>query len=252
LATHTEPIRWTTLVESLRRPYPVTVSMLLLVALVPFYVFIPLVVAGRPLHTPELPLDRMLPVRPLWGLVYGTVYLFLIVLPVLAVREEEHVRRTVRAYLFVWIVAYAFFLAYPTAAPRPPEVIGQGFAAWGLRFLYEADPPYNCFPSLHVAHSFVSALTCWRLHRKLGVAATLGASLVAVSTLFAKQHYVLDVVAGVLLAALAYAVFLRSYPRERVPELDRRLAPAFALVAAAVVAAGTTCYWLAYRLKAGG
>jgi hypothetical protein len=46
----------------------------------------------------------------------------------------------------------------------------------GLRFLYSSDPPYNCFPSLHAAHSFVSALTCYRVHRGVGIAAVLGAS----------------------------------------------------------------------------
>lgn len=225
--------------------------MFILVALVPLYVFIPLAVAGRPLHTPALPLDGLVPVEPVWALVYGALYLFLILLPVFVVRQPEPIRRTVWAYLFVWITAYLCFLAYPTAAPRPPGLAGHGFASWGLRFLYEADPPFNCFPSLHVAHSFVSALAVGRVHRRLGSAAVLCASLVAVSTLFSKQHYVLDVVAGAGLAALAHAIFLRGFPRDRVPALDRRLAPAMALLAAAVVALAAACFWLAYRLTGG-
>src|SRR5437868_7731918 len=106
--------------------------------------------------------------------------------------EPEHLRRTFAAYLAVWLTAYAIFLLYPTAAPRPQNVVGDGFAAWASRFLYEADPPYNCFPSLHVAHSFVSALTCYAVHRRVGMIATGAAALVALSTLFTKQHYVVD------------------------------------------------------------
>jgi hypothetical protein len=132
--------------------------------------------------------------------------------------------------------------------PRPEEVVGEGFAAWGLRLLYAADPPYNCFPSLHVAHSFVSALACYRVHRALGRGAVVGASLVAASTLFSKQHYVLDVVAGTLLAALAYTLFLRSFPRRQVPETDRRMAPMLALVTATIVGLGFACFWIAYQL----
>jgi membrane-associated phospholipid phosphatase len=127
-------------------------------------------------------------------------------------------------------------------------VIGDGFAAWGLRFLYTADPVYNCFPSLHVAHSFVSALACYRVHRKLGVAGAVCATLVAVSTLFAKQHYLLDVLAGVGLAGVAYVLFLRNFPRDRVPERERRLAPAFALATAGIVTVALACFWAAYRL----
>lgn len=187
--------------------------MIVLVLLVPIYLFIPELMPGRTLHVPELPLDRAVPLRPAWALVYGSLYFLLIVLPVFVVRRPEQVRRTVFAYLLVWISAYVCFIVYPTVAPRPAAVTGEGFAVQGLRFLYGADPPYNCFPSLHVAHSFVSALACYRVHRGVGIAAALCATLVGVSTLYTKQHYVLDVVAGILLAGVAYAVFLRRSPR---------------------------------------
>lgn len=240
---------WRPVAASLARPYRVTPAMVLLAALVPMYVFIPGMTAGRPLHAPALAIDRMLPLRPAWAFVYGTLYLFLIVLPVLVVRQQEQIRRTVWAYLLVWITAYVCFLAYPTVAPRPAKVMGEGFIVWGLRFLYAADPPHNCFPSLHVAHSFVSALTCYRVHRALGGAAVVSAALVALSTLFAKQHYVVDVVAGTLLAWVAYALFLRRYPRDGIPEAERRLAPAFALVAIGIVSLAVAVFWIDYQLK---
>jgi membrane-associated phospholipid phosphatase len=204
---------------------------------------------GRTLHVPELALDRALPLQPAWAIVYGVLYLFLIVLPVFVVRQEEHIRRTVFAYVTIWITAYVVFLTYPTIAPRPAEVIGKGFAVWGLRFLYDADPPYNCFPSLHVAHSFVSALTCYRVHRGVGIAAAICASLVGLSTLFTKQHYILDVIAGVLLAWIAYAVFLRRYPRHEIPALDRRLAPVLAIGITAILVIALACFWGAYRFS---
>lgn len=234
--------------RSITRPYRVTPPMILLVSLVPLY----LVIAGRAqqgvAHAPELALDRLLPLMPVWALVYGALYGFLIVLPVFVIQQEELIRRTVWAYLTVWIVAYAIFLLYPTVASRGDTVEGSGFAAWGLRFLYQADPPYNCFPSLHVAHSFVSALACWRVHRTLGAIALTCAVLVALSTLLTKQHYIADIVAGMFLAFAAYALFLRGYARAKVPELDRRVAPALALCVAGLVTLGLGCYWVAYRL----
>jgi membrane-associated phospholipid phosphatase len=225
--------------------------MVVLVSLVPFYIFIAELMPGRILHIPELALDRAMPLRPAWGLVYGSLYLFLILLPVLVVRQEEHIRRTVRAYLMVWITAYVCFLVYPTLAPRPAKVIGEGFVVWGLRFLYSADPPYNCFPSLHVAHSFVSALTCYRVHRGVGRAAVLCGFLVGLSTLYTKQHYILDVIAGMLLAFAAYAIFLRNYPREEVPELDRRLAPVLALGIIGIIGLAVVCFGVVYQGGAG-
>ena len=136
-------------------------------------------------------------------------------LPVIVIQQRDLIDRTVCSYLAVWMISFGFFLLYPTIAPRPAEVPGDGFAAWGLRFLYDADPPYNCFPSLHVAHSFVSALTCYRVHRKLGITAVLCAALVAISTLFAKQHYILDVVAGILLALSVFMYWSGEARAER-------------------------------------
>ncbi|MDP9192536.1 MAG: phosphatase PAP2 family protein [Acidobacteriota bacterium] len=241
------PASWRMVAQSLSRPYRVTVPMVLLVSLVPLYIFIPELLPPDTRYAPELALDRALPLVPAWALVYGALYVFLILLPVFVVRDEEHVRRTVYAYLLIWITAYVvFFAVYPTSAPRPAKVIGEGFAVWGLRALYGSDPPYNCFPSLHVAHSFVSALTCFRMHRKLGIVAMICAALVALSTLFTKQHYVLDVIAGVLLAGIAYGIFLRGYPRDQVSELDRAVAPSLALLIAGLVILGLAGYWVAY------
>lgn len=241
--SHPAPIGWHTVVETLTRPYPVTLPMVLLVLLVPVYLFLPDLTPVRTFSRPELALDRAIPVQPPWALVYGALYQFLILLPVFAIRERDHIRRSVYAYLFVWLSAYVCFLAYPTVAPRPAEVLGDGFAAQGLRFLYDADPPYNCFPSLHVAHSFVSALTCFRLHKRTGILAIVCAVLVGISTLYTKQHYVLDVVAGILLACAAYALFLRRYPREDIPQHDQRLAPVVAAGLLGIIGLGVAALW---------
>jgi membrane-associated phospholipid phosphatase len=243
------PSTWSLVAQSLNRPYPVSFPMLLLVSLVPCYIFIASVSWTRTLHVPEIALDRFIPLQPAWALIYGVLYVFLILLPFFTVREADHLRRTVLAYLTVWITAFACFLVYPTISPRPAKVIGRGFAAWGLRFLYSADPPYNCFPSIHVAHSFVSAFTCRIVHRRIGILATVGAALVALSTLFIKQHYILDVVAGIALAGTAYGVFLRTYAREKIPAVDRRLAPIFALGVFALVSIGLVGMWVAYELS---
>ena len=242
---------WSLAWRSLRNPYPLSAStaalMVLLFVMVPFYIFIAEWMPGRTLHAPEVALDRLVPLQPAWALVYGSLYLFLILLPLFVVRQPAQIRRTVLAYLAVWSTAYVCFLAYPTAAPRPASVAGSGFVVWGLKFLYEADPPFNCFPSLHVAHSTVSALTCSLVHRGVGLVAGACALLVGISTLFTKQHYVLDVVAGILLAGVAFALIFRGHTRDAVPELDRRIAPVLAagiLGILAIVAAG---FWVAYR-----
>ncbi len=241
-------IEWRLVVESLTRPYHVTIPMVLLVSLVPLYLFIPELATG-PIHVPEIALDRLVPLQPAWAVVYGAVYLFLIILPVLVVRQREHIRSTVSAYLTVWLTAYVCFLVYPTVAPRGEEVHGEGFAVWSLQALYSSDPPYNCFPSIHVAHSFVSAITTRRVHRGVGIAAVFCASLVGISTLMTKQHYVVDVIAEIFLALVACALFLRNDAGTEIPELDRRLAPVFAIGTIGIAGLGILAFWVLYQLS---
>ena len=50
--------------QTLTRPYPVTISMVLLACLVPCYIFIAQFMPGRRLHAPELAFDRAVRLRP--------------------------------------------------------------------------------------------------------------------------------------------------------------------------------------------
>lgn len=188
--------------------------------------------------------DRELPAAPAWSVVYGSLFLAAL-LPAFIIHQQELLRRTILAFVRVWLVSFAFFLAYPTLGP-PRRVAGDGFFAWALRAIYASDVRHNCFPSLHVAQCFVAAFACGRVHRGVGAAAVAWACLVGLSTLFTKQHYVLDVVSGALLACIAYVILLRGYPREAVPERDRRLAPALALVAVGIYGLGVAGLWLVF------
>jgi membrane-associated phospholipid phosphatase len=237
---------WGNVRAALTRQYRVPPSMILLMGMVPLYIFI----AGWAREAggikPHTFIDDLFPVILFWSLVYGTLYLFLILLPVLIIQEERLLRATFRAYVVVWAISYAVFILFPSEAPRPSVVDGEGFSAWGLRFLYQADPPHNVFPSLHVAHTVISALACHRVHRGLGKVAAGCVFLVALSTLFTKQHYVLDVAAGVALALLVGGAFMRGFSADHTAKEHRLVAPGLAVFCAGLVGAITLAFFAAY------
>jgi membrane-associated phospholipid phosphatase len=222
--------------------------MVALFAIVPVYLFIGDLASGWTVHAPEMALDRALPLAPSWAMVYLSLFLAAL-LPVFVVHQQALIRRVILAYLSVWLVSYAFFLTYPTIAPQHEEVTGKGFSALALQTIYEADVQYNCFPSLHVAQCFLAALACYCVHRGVGLVTGLWASLVGLSTLYTKQHYVVDVIAGAFLAYAAYLVFLRGYPRDAIPKLERRLAPVLALGAFGVYGLMVAGLWLLYAIN---
>jgi membrane-associated phospholipid phosphatase len=240
-----EAAAWKEAALLFRRRQPVTIPMIVLAAIVPFYLYIGHMVHNGIVHAPALDLDGAIAVQPAWAPVYLSLFLAAL-LPVAVIHEQELIRRTVLAWIFTWLVAYVVFLAYPTIGSRPAAVEGDGFLPWMLRAIYASDAPYNCLPSLHVAQCFLAAFAASRVHRGVGLAAAVWALGVGLSTLFTKQHYVLDVVSGFALATVAYLVFLRGYPLEKTPAAERRLAPLLAGWAVAAYAVMVGAMWIAY------
>ena len=154
-------------------------------------------------------IDRIIPFQPDWEYVYFFVFLFLF-FPVCSVRCDDLFRRVFWAYGFLILLSFVVFLIFPVRCPRP-ELKVTGFISWGLRLHYFLDEPQNCFPSLHLAIAFISALVVWRIDKPVGGFALILAAVIGYSTMTVKQHFFLDVIAGIALAFLAYFLFIRSY-----------------------------------------
>ena len=234
--------------QALNRPYwlPAEVSAFLL--LVPGYVAVAQLTSARAHPAPRVSLDSLFSLIPGWLLVYAALYLFLIILPIFVLTERTLIRRAVWCYLSIWSVSLTVFAIYPTEISRPALVPGDGFAAWGLRMLYQADPPHNCFPSLHVAHSFTSALICRKVSHRLGNFALICAALVALSTLYTRQHQIADLITGAALAWLACRLLL---PASAIggDHLSERTTLNLAAVAAAAALLSLFGFWAAWTLE---
>lgn len=111
------------------------------------------------------------------------------------------------------IVSYV----YPNAQHlRPTEFPRDNIFTSAVKRLYSTDTPTNILPSIHVFNSLaihMSLTNCEVLRdKKLVKAASLTlTSLIIMSTMFLKQHSVIDVCMGATLALFGFVVF---YPRK--------------------------------------
>ena len=250
LKSATSRLGWRAVVDVMTRPQSVTIPMVVLFSIIPLYLFIGTeLIPAYTLHTPELELDRAISLWPAWSVMYGSLFLA-VLLPIFVIHQQELIRRTVLAFLLIWLFSYACFIAYPTVSLRPATVAGDGFFIWTLQIIYDSDIRYNCFPSLHVAQCLLAALACYRVHRGVGIAAVFWAFLVGLSTLYTKQHYIVDVIAGLLLAYIAYYLLLRSFPRKNTPEHECLLAPTLALCAVGIYLLFVAGFLLIYAINA--
>jgi len=150
-------------------------------------------------------------------LTHLLTYVYVILFPVLMIgallyylarRDLTAVKNHVFGYWANYLVALPLYLWFPVK-----EAWAGGV---GIRFLIpEIFPAFeqvlrphsgldNCFPSLHTSLALTYALVAFRNgHKRLGVVLGVGAGLVMLSTLYLGVHWVLDMVAGSLLAVIA-------------------------------------------------
>lgn len=105
------------------------------------------------------------------------------------------------------LVSYGFYFFLQSYVDRPTLVREDTFSRM-IRDVYASDRPYNDFPSLHASLSTVFAIHWWRVDRRIGVPVVAWTALIVLSTVFVKQHYVADMVGGVLLAGALSWFFL--------------------------------------------
>jgi membrane-associated phospholipid phosphatase len=237
---------WSRAIALFRREQPFCQPLVILFMIIPFYMVIgweyaPYVAQ----HAPVTALDSLFPLSPPWAVVYASLFLAAL-LPAFVLHDTVLFRRTVIAYIIAWLVAYAFFLAWPTVCPRPAKVEGGGFSEWLLRNVYGTDHRYNCFPSLHVAQCFIAALACRFVHRRFGDVLLVWAALVAMSTIYTKQHYVADAISGAMLGAVSVAIAFRGYDARAIAQDVRALAPALGSAAFAAYGLFVAAAFVAY------
>ncbi|MEE0367799.1 MAG: phosphatase PAP2 family protein [Blautia sp.] len=154
-------------------------------------------------HNIESNLDLRLPFLPQFLIIYFGCYIFWAANYILAARQDrEEVYRFFTADFISRCVCLVIFLAYPTTNTRP-VIEGSGF--WDLLagWLYSIDAADNLFPSIHCLVSWFCFLAV-KGQKKIPIwykaVSFILAVLVFLSTLFTKQHVIVDVAGGIFLA----------------------------------------------------
>jgi len=148
----------------------------------------------------QTPLDRALPVVPIFAIPYVSLipYIGVSLLVFLFLRVRVY-RSAAVAMIVVWFISYACYFFLQSYVARP-NISGTDPFSGLIRSIYASDQPYNDFPSLHTSLSTIIAIHWWRIDRRLGIAAAIWTALIVASTVLVKQHYLADVIGGLALA----------------------------------------------------
>ena len=116
-------------------------------------------------------------------------------------------------------ICLLLYLLFPNGLNLRPQTIPiNNPAAWLVQTIWSMDTSTNVCPSIHVASTLAILFAVWRSHiwhhRKLVVGGcTLLTVLICLSTLFLKQHSVVDVLCGIALTVLLHLAVTQLYRR---------------------------------------
>lgn len=159
-----------------------------------------MVTAGQPMLDMTTTLDEMIPVVPGWVLVYLLAFPFWGICYVLLARGEDWYA-IMTAEVVAKLICGVFFLLLPTTNVRP--LLGDDFFSKILGIVYERDAASNLFPSIHCLESWICFAGLWRRKKIplwVRLSVLLASLLICLSTVLIRQHVLVDVFAGILLA----------------------------------------------------
>ncbi len=136
--------------------------------------------------------------------VYMSDYLY-IALVFMLLKDKDNMNRIYYSQIMLLMVSMFIFFLIPTQYPRP-EVEYSGLTGYFIQLLYSTDTPGNACPSIHVAMTFLAGYGFIKEKRYLLPWFMLWAVLISLSTLTVKQHYLMDIIGGVTMSIIFYAV----------------------------------------------
>lgn len=163
------------------------------------------------------------PVVEYFQIIYATFYFLPVVLVLILCKNKEHENVNYFIYIIVlgFYVSYITYFLVPAIGPRftlDHLQMGPVTGLWltqpiidTLNFLENIQR--DAFPSGHTEMTILTMIYAWKYSKKyFWVLSIVGTSMI-ISTVFLRYHYVIDVIAGALLAYLVYSISDPLYQR---------------------------------------
>ena len=175
----------------------------------------------RSLHlSPELTLDRWLAGHHTLGLLLSYYYdnaHFIVTFGLLGWlwwKRADLYRPLRNALVLVNVIGFAVFWLYPVAPPRvlhgfTDVVAASGtIGSWHTGSLASQANQYAAMPSLHIAWAVWCTIAIWQITRRpwLRVLAVLYPCVTAVAVLATGNHFLLDLVGGLVTVGVSVAI----------------------------------------------
>jgi membrane-associated phospholipid phosphatase len=153
-----------------------------------------------------IPLDRKIPFVPQLVLIYFSTYVF-VIQPFIILSKARQFYWMLTSFASITVIYSLIHATVPSQIQRMEKFDTNGFSSKLIALFQQTCKPYGNFPSMHVALSVpVVGANFHAVGPFMGSIAFVWAVLIALSTLLTKQHYILDVLVGLLGGILVFAL----------------------------------------------
>lgn len=133
--------------------------------------------------------------------IYWYVYIVIGFMFILVNSRKEYIRVFISFFIGMSI-SYVIYYLYPTQIARP-IIQNSNILNHLVNIIYLLDRPVNCFPSLHVLTTyFIMRYTKYKYSKMKFYYTQITGVLIILSTLFIKQHFIVDVISAIFLGEI--------------------------------------------------
>lgn len=189
------------------------------------YILVERVNTGAEYHNIHMFMDDLIPFSEYFAIPYFSWHVLSPIMIFYLYRNDRPVFRKLMQFFIVGsIICFAVFLIYPSSLSlRPESFEHNNVFTWILSLAYTVDTPTNVCPSMHVIGSMGLMFAAMYANEKMSIqtktALTVTVFFICLSTLFVKQHSVMDVVVALPVSFAAWGLSFN----EASPEVGDKL-----------------------------
>ena len=153
-------------------------------------------------------MDKAIPFIPEFIWIYHTFLPVIILTIIFTIEKKDLFWSILLACALAIITLISFYIWLPSFYPRH-ELLVTNSSEWLVHITWLVDGAHNTFPSSHVTFSwllfyFFSDSKMAAKKQWMKIVFFVWAVLISFSTLFLKQHYIFDVLSGMVLAVICH------------------------------------------------
>jgi len=144
----------------------------------------------------KIKFDDFIPLIPIFIIPYIGFYIYIIT-TIIFLWNTKYINNFFITYIIAYILAGLFWYFIPNGVKRP-VIYKRDIFSKLTAYIYKHDDDTNGFPSVHIFATLICSYFLFLAFPEQLFSILATALLISASTVFVKQHYILDIFGGII------------------------------------------------------